>query len=81
MIDDFLSWETEPSIQADGWPTGDGGDRARALAPTEPDFDTGLCVGGVVAGTAELKDAVFTHTVLGQGLGRCGGVEVWRCGG
>lgn len=64
MIEDPLSWETEPPFRADGWPTRDGGGHVRALASTEPDLDTRLCVRGVVAGTAELKDAVFTHTVL-----------------
>lgn len=64
MEDDPLSWETETPFQADGWPTRDGGDILRVVTSAEPDLDGGLCVGGVVAGTAELQDAVFTHCMF-----------------
>lgn len=36
----------------------------RAVASAEPDLDGRLCVAGVVAGTAELQDAVFAHRRL-----------------
>lgn len=64
MEDDLLSWETETASQADGWPTGDGGGILRVVTSAEPDLDGRLCVGGVVAGTAELQGAVFAHCMF-----------------
>lgn len=61
MVADPLGWEAEMRCQADGWPAGGGGEQLRPIAPAEPDLDAGLCVAGVVAGTAELKDTVFAH--------------------
>lgn len=64
MEDDPLSWETETPFQADGWPAGDGGDILRVVTFAEPDLDGRLCVSGIVAGTAELQDAVFAHRMF-----------------
>lgn len=64
MVGYPLSWETETTLQADWWPAGDRGYIMRAVASAEPDLDGRLCVTGVVAGTAELQDAVFTHRRL-----------------